>query len=297
MTTIRPEDIREAARACLVRAGSRFRPDQEAAYEAALARESNPRARWVLEGVLANARLAARNQSPLCDDTGIPHLFVGLGQEAALPPDWLSLVHQGVAQGLTDLPGRPMAVLGDDIARIEQAQGLSPDPADMLPAPAIVEPRPGPELELAVLLLGGGPEIRARTLRVFHKRSADHVLAEAAAWAAKEAASLGCTPLVAALGIGRSHQEAAALMLRAMARGRFDRQSPWEQKVTAAINQTQVGPLGLGGSNTCLATFLQIGPQRASGVRIVCLRPGCCFEPRRATVRLGPEGWRFSEPA
>ncbi len=27
-----------------------------------------------------------------------------------------------------------------------------------------------------------------------------------------------------------------------------------------------------------LATFAKIGPQRASGVRIVALRPCCCFE-------------------
>ena len=40
-------------------------------------------------------------------------------------------------------------------------------------------------------------------------------------------------------------------------------------------------PIGL-----FLATFLEVGPQRASGVRIVSLRPGCCFEPRKASVML-----------
>ena len=35
-----------------------------------------------------------------------------------------------------------------------------------------------------------------------------------------------------------------------------------------------------------LATFMKVGPQRASGVRIVSLRPTCCFEPRIATVDL-----------
>lgn len=40
------------------------------------------------------------------------------------------------------------------------------------------------------------------------------------------------------------------------------------------------------GKHSVLATFAQIGPQRASGVRIVALRPCCCFEPRRAIVEL-----------
>ena len=39
--------------------------------------------------------------------------------------------------------------------------------------------------------------------------------------------------------------------------------------------------------HSVLATFAKIGPQRASGVRIVALRPCCCFEPRRAWVELG----------
>ena len=39
-------------------------------------------------------------------------------------------------------------------------------------------------------------------------------------------------------------------------------------------------------SSSVLATFMKVGPQRASGVRIVCVRPTCCFEPRIATVDL-----------
>ncbi|NLD94481.1 MAG: fumarate hydratase, partial [Fibrobacter sp.] len=44
--------------------------------------------------------------------------------------------------------------------------------------------------------------------------------------------------------------------------------------------------IGLNGKTSVLATFMKIGPQRASGVRVVCLRPCCCFEPRRASVLL-----------
>jgi len=58
----------------------------------------------------------------------------------------------------------------------------------------------------------------------------------------------------------------------------------YEQEITKRVNETQVGPLGLGGSTTVLGTVMKIGPQRASGVRIVCLRPCCCFEPRKASV-------------
>jgi fumarate hydratase subunit alpha len=89
------------------------------------------------------------------------------------------------------------------------------------------------------------------------------------------------------MGIGRTQAEAAAMMLDAMAKGNLNRQSAWEHHVTDRINQTMVGSLGLGGSTTALGTFIKIGPARASGVRIVSIRPCCCVEPRRASVRLG----------
>ena len=59
-------------------------------------------------------------------------------------------------------------------------------------------------------------------------------------------------------------------------------QNEYEKEITRRVNETNVGPLGLGGKVTVLETFMKIGPQRASGVRIVCLRPCCCFEPRKA---------------
>ena len=280
------EVIHEAAARCLVKAGTTFRKDQIDAYRRAIDGEKNDKARWVLETMLENARVARKNRYPLCDDTGIPHLYLEIGDKAVLPAGWLSAVHRGIAQGLRAMPGRPMAVKGTDVERVEQSKGLFPNPAKVLPAPAIVKPTFGNRLRITVLMLGGGPEIRAKTYRIFHRRSLEGVLREAAEWAKGEIGHLGCTPCVLAVGIGRSHPEASALMLEAMKEGRLDRQNPWEQKLTAWLNETRVGPLGLGGGTTALGAFLKVGPLRASGVRIVTMRPCCCVEPRKATVVL-----------
>jgi fumarate hydratase subunit alpha len=111
------------------------------------------------------------------------------------------------------------------------------------------------------------------------------VTGEVANWATSEMRNL-VVPLRPGCRIGRSHVEASALMLEAMAKGNLNRQDPWERKVTDLVNSSRVGPLGLGGTTTVLGTFINIGPLRASGVRIVSMRPCCCFEPRRATVVL-----------
>jgi len=256
------------------------------AYEKAIERERNDNARWVLEKVLENARIARKTIAPLCDDTGIPHAIVEIGEAVRLPGGWLSAIHEGVLQGLRIMPGRPMAVKGNVVERIEQSKGLHSDPGKLALAPVTAIPKRGAKVRITILLLGGGPEIRAKTYRVFHKRSMDSVIKEAASWVTSEVKSLGCTPCIPAIGIGRTHMEASALMLQAMKEGSLSRQSPWEKKVTARINETGAGPLGMGGSTTALGTFIKVGDLRASGVRIVSVRPGCCFEPRKATVVL-----------
>ena len=94
------------------------------------------------------------------------------------------------------------------------------------------------------------------------------------------------SPCTLAVGIGRSHFEASALMLEAMVDGNYDVQSDMERTITKEINKACIGPIGLGGETSVLGTFLKVGPQRASGVRIVSMRPCCCFEPRIATIDL-----------
>jgi fumarate hydratase subunit alpha len=278
--------IEEAVKKCLIKAGTTFRKDQLDAYRNAIRKEKNENAKWVLEKILENAKIAGEKIFPLCDDTGIPHVFVEIGEEVTLPKGWLSAIRNGVAQGLRIMPGRPMAVKGNPVERVEQSKGLFNDPGKLSLAPVIVKSAKGNQLKITVLLLGGGPEIRAKTYRVFHQRSIDVVLREVAGWASSEMKNLGCTPCVLAIGIGRSHMEASALMLEAMKEGNLNRQNQWEKKVTEMINSTKVGPLGLGGDTTALGTFIKIGPLRASGVRIVSMRPCCCFEPRKATMVL-----------
>lgn len=280
------EEIEDAVKNSLVKAGTRFRPDQLRAYRNAIKREQNESARWVLERILENARIAEKNTFPLCDDTGIPHVFLDIGESVSLPPDWLSAINSGVMQGLRIMPGRPMAVRGNPVERVEQSRGLFSDPGKVAAAPVIVKRAKGNKLKITVLLLGGGPEMRAKTYRVFHRRSIDVVLGEAADWASSEARNLGCTPCVPAIGIGRTHVEASVLMLEAMKEGSLNRQSALEKRVTELINATEVGALGLGGNTTALGTFINIGPLRASGIRVVSMRPGCCFEPRKASVVL-----------
>jgi fumarate hydratase subunit alpha len=277
-------DLKDQIKNAVIEASTTFRDDQLKAYQKALETENNPRASWILELLLKNAELAKKNKTPLCDDTGIPHVLVEIGTEASLPANFMEDIREGIKRGLRELPGRPMAVRGNAVERIEQRKGLYKDPGMVTPPPFIFD-----ELDqdynqditrIHLLMLGGGPEIRARTYRVFHQRNHQNILDEVSNYLKKELPQLGCTPSIPAVGIGRTHLEATTLMLRAMAYGNLDNQTYLENKLTQTLNSFTVGALNMGGTVTALGSLIKIGPQRASGVRILSVRPCCCMEPR-----------------
>lgn len=278
--------IQEKVADCLVRAGSTFREDQKEAYRKAITNEANTQSCWVMQQVLENAIVAEKRRSPLCDDTGIPHLFLEVGKNRSVSGEMMQEIMEGVEMGLRQLPGRPMAIMGDDYARIDQSGGLNPDSGALKPSPILIKPVEEDVIRLTVLMLGGGPAIRGITQRVFHKHNVDVVIDEIVNRATEGVSKLGCSPCVLAVGVGRSQFEATSMMMEAMVYGDFSKQTDFEKRITEKVNEANIGPLGLGGKHSILATFAKVGPQRASGVRIVALRPCCCFEPRRASVEL-----------
>lgn len=280
------DEIVALVRDTLVTAGSTFSDDKKDAYRKAIDSEKNEKAKWVLETVLENALVAEKNRSPLCDDTGIPHLVLEVGEDCAVTGKMLDAIKEGVARGLRALPGRPMGIMGNDSQRIDQSGGLCPDPAGVEHAPVLIRRCSENVIRLHILMFGGGPAIRAKTYRVFHKHNTETVMDEIVKWAVEGVSQLGCSPCTLAVGIGRSHFEASSMMLQAQADGRYDVQSEMEQEITRRVNEAGIGPLGLGGNTGVLATFMKVGPQRASGVRVVCVRPACCFEPRTASIEL-----------
>lgn len=283
---IDPESIKEVVAETLIEASTTFRRDQFLAYQKAIGKEGNPNARWVLERIVQNAKVAEESRKPLCNDTGIPHLFLEIGEEVPVNGKFFKWVKEGVRIGLQKLPGRPMAVRGNGLERIGQNLGLYDDPGMLSPAPFQIRTKPGRKINVTVMMLGGGPDIRAKTCHLFHRHRGMTLIEETAKWAAEEIGKLGCTPTVVSMGIGRTHYEATCLMLEAMKEGNLMEQNELEERLTEVINQADVGPLGLGGKTTALASFIRVGPLRAGGTRIVSARLGCCWEPRRATKEI-----------
>lgn len=289
-------DIVEDISKTIIKASTTLTDDKLKALNHAIDIEDNENAHWALSQILENYKVAEKTRFPLCDDTGIPHVIVEMGSEREISGELLSQIHEGIELGLNNLPARPMAVKGNEIERIEQSEGLYENPGMLKPASVLID-NPKDEstykrdispdtLNLHFILEGGGPEIRAKTYRVYHKRSFDNVIGTACDWLAESLSLLGCTPSIPSIGIGRTHYEANALLLKSIAYGNLESQSDVENYVAHKLNETGIGPLGFGGKTTVLGSYVNIGNQRASGVRIVAVRPSCFVEPRVATLKL-----------
>lgn len=289
-------DIVEEISKTIIKASTTLSDSKLNALTNAIEAEENENARWALLQILENYNVAGKTNFPLCDDTGIPHVIVELGREREISGELINQIHEGIALGLNNLPARPMAVKGNEIERIEQSKGLYEKPGMLRPASIMIDSQNdestykrdiSPDtLNLHFILEGGGPEIRAKTYRVYHKRSFYNVIDTAVDWLSDSLNLLGCTPSIPSIGIGRTHYEANALMLKSIAYGDLDNQSDVEKYVTSRLNETDIGPLGFGGKTTVLGSYVNIGNQRASGVRIVAVRPSCFVEPRVAKLKL-----------
>ena len=289
-------DIIEDVSNTIIEASTNLSKDKYNALKKAISIEDNENALWTLNQILKNYKVANKVKFPLCDDTGIPHVIIEMGEKREITGNLIAQINEGIKEGLNNLPARPMAVKGNDIERIEQSKGLYDNPGQMKAASFLIDSFSddstykrdiSPDtLNIHFVLEGGGPEIRAKTYRVYHKRSVVNVMDTAIGWLEESLKMLGCTPSVPAIGIGRTHYEAASLLLKSIVYGNLDFQNELEEYVTERLNKTNIGPLGFGGKTTVLGSFVNIGNQRASGVRIVSVRPSCFVEPRVATLHL-----------
>lgn len=289
-------DIIEDVSNTIIEASTNLSKDKYNALKKAISIEDNENALWTLNQILKNYKVSNKVKFPLCDDTGIPHVIIEIGENRQITGNLIAQINEGIKEGLNNLPARPMAVKGNDIERIEQSKGLYDNPGQMKAASFLIDSFSddstykrdiSPDtLNIHFVLEGGGPEIRAKTYRVYHKRSVVNVMDTAIGWLEESLKMLGCTPSVPAIGIGRTHYEAASLLLKSIVYGNLDFQNELEEYVTERLNKTNIGPLGFGGKTTVLGSFVNIGNQRASGVRIVSVRPSCFVEPRVATLHL-----------
>ena len=237
--------------------------DVLAALEEAAEKESNPGAAKILNQLIENARQAAEEKIPLCQDTGLAVVFVQQGADVAVKPPagrrqatLLDAVNAGVAAGYEKGYLRK-SVVADPLNRRSNTGSNTP---------AVIHQQivPGDKLKLTVIAKGGGCENKSR-FRMFTP-TADR--SEIVDWIVDVVGSAGadaCPPFIVGVGIGGNFELSCLLskkaLLRSLGRRNDDEfYAELESDLLRKINALGLGPQGLGGDTTALAVLVEAAP-------------------------------------
>ncbi len=241
------------------------------AYE----KEDNDVARRILEAILKNIESAKGLKVPMCQDTGIPIVFVELGRDLCLDFDIKQAIVEGVQKATKEVPLRPNAV--HPLTRKNPGTNTGPHiPQINLD---LVE---GDELKLTVMPKGAGSE-NVSALRMMLPSQVEEI-PKFAVEVVKNAKGKPCPPIFLGIGIGSTFDGAAKLAKKALLRD-VRKMDEYERKIVELANELGIGPMGLGGRTTVLGAYVEMGYCHTASLPVAINIQ--CWANRRATAVLG----------
>lgn len=264
MRTIQTKDVTKAVKEMCIEANHFLSEDMCKKLETAEKIEKSPVGQRVLGQLLENLKIAGEEMIPICQDTGMAIVFVRIGQEVHIEGGNLTAaINQGVRDGYVDGYLRK-SVVGDPIERINTK--------DNTPAVIHYELVDGDQIEITLAPKGFGSENMSR---IFMLKPADGIegVKEAILTAVREAGPNACPPMVVGVGIGGSFEKCALMAKHALTRN-LEEESPvayvreLEREMLEKMNDSGIGPGGLGGTVTALAVNIETYPTHIAGLPV-----------------------------
>ena len=237
--------------------------DVTRALEGALMREESPLAQEILGQIVENARIAGRDNVPICQDTGMAVVFLDIGQDAHIVGgDLGGAVDEGVRQAVAQA-GLRASVLSP-LERVNTK--------DNTPAVLHIRIVPGEGVRITVAPKGFGSENMSRLFMLNPSDGAQGAM-DAIVRAVAEAGGNPCPPVVVGVGIGGTAEVAMLTAKRALLRevgapSSDGRVADMERQCLARINALGIGPMGTGGRVTALAVHIAETPTHIAGLPV-----------------------------
>jgi fumarate hydratase subunit alpha len=250
----------------------RLPPDVLRVIEQAAAAETNPVARGEFENILKNITMAEKLGVPMCQDTGVPVVYLTLPPEIPLTKELYGSVADGVRRATKEVPLRPNVV--DPITR----HNTNDNTGQGMPA---IHVKPGEKFTVTVFPKGAGAENMSRIGMLLPSQV--NQIEKFVVETVYLAGSRPCPPIVIGVGIGGTFDGAAAMAKEALLQP-LDSMTEYERGILAAVNRLGIGPMGLGGDFTALAVKVKTaGCHTASLPVAVNIQ---CWANRHATVEV-----------
>jgi fumarate hydratase subunit alpha len=281
MRVVKSEDITAAVARLSVEACCNVTPDMYAAFNKARKEEKSPLGADILGKLIQNADIAQKEQTPICQDTGMAVVFVELGQDVHIEGAWLEdAINDGIAKGYVDGYLRKSVVAEPIYNRTNTKNNT----------PAVIHVRvvKGDALKIKVCPKGFGSENKS-ILKMLVPADGLEGVKKVFLEAVKLAGPNACPPMVIGVGIGGTMEKAALMAKQAAVRpvdshNATPEYKQLEDELVDLANKTGVGPQGLGGSTTAIAVNVEWYPTHIAGLPVAINVN--CHAARHADVTL-----------
>lgn len=280
MRKIHVKEITQAVKEMCQVANVHLSKDMEEALRGAETVEKNELGKNILKDILENLEVAKAEQIPICQDTGTAVVFVKLGQEVYIEGGLLEdAINEGVRQGYIEGYLRK-SIVKNAVNRVNTK--------DNTPAVIHYEIVAGDQIELTVAPKGGGSENMSKLYMLTPSQGIKGI-EQAVLEAVKIAGPNACLPMVVGIGLGGNFEKSAFLAKKALMRKIGDSNPDesmalLEKQLLTMINNTGIGPQGLGGSETALAVHIEDYPCHIASMPLA-INIGCHVN-RHKTVTL-----------
>ena len=276
MRTIHTDEIIKNIKEMCIEANLSLTEDMKCRFKNATESEKSPLGKQILNQLQENMEIAAADQIPICQDTGMAIVFLNIGQDVHIEGmDLHDAVNEGVRQGYTEGYLRK-SVVKDPLIR--------ENTKDNTPAIMHIDIVPGENLEILVAPKGFGSENMSR---IFMLKPADGIdgVKNAILTAVKDAGPNACPPMVVGVGVGGTFEKCAILAKKALTRpinehSEIPYVADLEKEMLEKINKLGIGPGGLGGTTTALAVNINTYPTHIAGLPVAVNI--CCHVNRHA---------------
>lgn len=224
--------------------------------------EKNRLAESVLGDIEANLDAAKELDIPICQDTGMAVVFLEIGQDVHFVGGSLNeAVNKGVHDGYVNGYLR-CSVVGDPLRRVNTKDNT----------PAVIHTHivDGDKVKITVAPKGFGSENMSR-IKMFNPTAQVEEIVEFVYDTVYQAGGNPCPPLVIGVGLGGSFDYAAVLAKKALAREvgvHNERYRELEERILRRVNESGVGPSGLGGDTTALWAAVEAYPTHIAGLPV-----------------------------
>ncbi len=243
--------------------------------------ETSPVGKSVLDQIIENDKIAASEEIPLCQDTGMAVLFVEYGDKVCVENgSFDDAVNEGVRQAYSEGYLRKSVVSDPVFDRVNTKDNT----------PAIIHTKivSGNKIHITAGGKGFGSE-NMSAIKMLTPSYGVEGVKQFILDTVRAAGPNPCPPIVVGVGIGGTFERAAQLAKKATFRpinthNPDSRYAELEDELLSEINKMGFGPAGLGGNTTALGVNIETSPTHIAGMPVAVNI--CCHAARHASATI-----------